>query len=71
MYRIMASTIIYRIVETPFGNIEQTFGYFRELVLCHAVKVICYGLLLFMISIACHIRYTGLAHVFFLTSDSK
>jgi len=25
-------------VETPFGNLEQTFRYFKELVLCHAVN---------------------------------
>ncbi|XP_022086401.1 coiled-coil domain-containing protein 189-like [Acanthaster planci] len=24
--------------ETPFGNLEQTYNYFKELVLCHAVK---------------------------------
>jgi len=25
-------------VETPFGNLEQTFRYFKELILCHAVS---------------------------------
>ncbi|KAL3856756.1 hypothetical protein ACJMK2_011477 [Sinanodonta woodiana] len=25
-------------IETPFGNIDQTFNYFKELVLCHAVN---------------------------------
>lgn len=25
-------------IETPFGNLEQCFNYFKELVLCHAVK---------------------------------
>jgi len=25
-------------IETPFGNLDQTFSYFRELVLCHAVN---------------------------------
>ncbi|XP_033628141.1 coiled-coil domain-containing protein 189-like [Asterias rubens] len=24
--------------ETPFGNLEQTYSYFKEMVLCHAVK---------------------------------
>jgi len=24
--------------ETPFGNVQQCFNYFREMVLCHAVK---------------------------------
>ncbi|KAJ8312902.1 hypothetical protein KUTeg_010275 [Tegillarca granosa] len=26
-------------IETPFGNVEQTFNYFKELLLCHAVNV--------------------------------
>ena len=26
-------------VETPFGNVQQTFKYFRDMLLCHAVKV--------------------------------
>lgn len=26
-------------VETPFGNVENTFRYFRDMLLCHAVKV--------------------------------
>lgn len=25
-------------IETPFGNVDQTFNYFKELVLCHAVN---------------------------------
>jgi len=25
--------------ETPFGNVERCFAYFKDLVLCHAVKV--------------------------------
>ncbi|XP_050408007.1 cilia- and flagella-associated protein 119 isoform X2 [Patella vulgata] len=25
-------------IETPFGNLEQTFKYFKDLLLCHAVK---------------------------------
>ncbi|PIK51643.1 putative coiled-coil domain-containing protein [Apostichopus japonicus] len=25
-------------IETPFGNLDQCFNYFKELVLCHAVK---------------------------------
>lgn len=25
-------------IETPFGNVEQTFNYFKELLLCHAVN---------------------------------
>ncbi|ESO95303.1 hypothetical protein LOTGIDRAFT_214955 [Lottia gigantea] len=25
-------------IETPFGNLDQTFKYFRDLLLCHAVK---------------------------------
>lgn len=25
--------------ETPFGNVDQTFNYFKEMVLCHAVNV--------------------------------
>ena len=27
------------ISETPFGNVDQCFQYFRELLLCHSVKV--------------------------------
>lgn len=26
-------------VETPFGNVDQAFKYFRDMILCHAVKV--------------------------------
>ena len=26
-------------VETPFGNVENTLRYFRDMLLCHAVKV--------------------------------
>ncbi|WAR03787.1 CC189-like protein [Mya arenaria] len=26
-------------IETPFGNLDQTFSYFKEMVLCHAVNV--------------------------------
>ncbi|CAG2242615.1 unnamed protein product [Mytilus edulis] len=25
-------------IETPFGNVDQTFNYFKEMVLCHAVN---------------------------------
>lgn len=26
-------------LETPFGNLDQTFSYFKDLLLCHAVNV--------------------------------
>ena len=26
-------------IETPFGNLEQAFRYFRDMLLCHSVKV--------------------------------
>ena len=31
--------ILFFLSETPFGNVEQCYEYFKELVLCHAVKV--------------------------------
>ena len=31
--------LLFLCAETPFGNLEQTFRYFKELILCHAVSV--------------------------------
>ena len=36
------SSFVLICAETPFGNLERCFAYFKDLVLCHAVKVCIY-----------------------------
>lgn len=54
--------------ETPFGNVEHCFRYFRALVLCHAVKVFYALSLVVLIWLAIDIFYKRRGDVSYLSS---
>src|SRR6218665_99554 len=40
------------LTETPYGNLENCFQYFRDLVLCHAVRVSSLAIILWLLTVA-------------------
>jgi hypothetical protein len=44
-YTLVGAHASYFCLETPYGNVDETYQYFKELLLCHSVKVsICRGI---------------------------
>lgn len=39
MFCLNLKTFVIFVIDTPYGNVDDTYQYFKEILLCHSVKV--------------------------------